>query len=38
MAKIIPIHDDEIIFLDVLPELHPDFIELIRRKREKKEK
>ena len=26
MAKTIPLHDDDLLFLDVLPELHPDFI------------
>ena len=35
MAKTIPIHnDDDIIFLDVLPELHPDFIEKVRKSRQ----
>ena len=27
MVKTIPLYDDDLIFLDVLPELHPDFIE-----------
>ena len=31
MTKIVPLHDDDLIFLDVLPELHPDFIEKIRK-------
>lgn len=31
MAKTIPLHDDnDLLFLDVLPELHPDFIERVR--------
>lgn len=35
MAKTIPIHnDDDMIFLDVLPELHPDFIEKVRKSRQ----
>ena len=35
MAKTIPIHnDDDMIFLDVLPELHPDFIEKVRESRQ----
>ena len=35
MAKLIPLYD-ELIFLDVLPELHPDFIERIKNKRKNK--
>ena len=35
MAKLIPIYD-ELIFLDVLPELHPDFIERIKNERKNK--
>ena len=32
MAKTIQLHnDDDMIFLDVLPELHPDFIEKVRK-------
>ena len=31
MAKTIPLHDDDLLVLDVLPELHPDFIEKIRK-------
>ena len=34
MAKTIPLHDDDILFLDVLPELHPDFIEKVRKSRQ----
>ena len=34
MAKMIPLHDDDLIFLDVLPELHPDFIEKVRKSRQ----
>lgn len=35
MAKLIPLYD-ELIFLDVLPELHPDFIERIKNERKNK--
>ena len=35
MAKLIPLYD-ELIFLDVLPELHSDFIERIKNKRKNK--
>lgn len=36
MAKMIQLHnDDDMIFLDVLPELHPDFIEKVRIYRQK---
>ena len=31
MTKKIPLHNDDILFLDVLPELHPDFIEKVRK-------
>lgn len=31
MTKIVPLHDDNLLFLDVLPELHPDFIEKVRK-------
>ena len=34
MTKIVPLHDNDLIFLDVLPELHPDFIEKIRKSRQ----
>ena len=35
MAKTIQLHNDvDMIFLDVLPELHPDFIEKIRKSRQ----
>ena len=34
MTKTVPLHDDGILFLDVLPELHPDFIEKIRKSRQ----
>ena len=35
MAKTIQLHNDEdMIFLDVLPELHPDFIEKVRKTRQ----
>ena len=34
MTKIIPLHDDSLLFLDVLPELHPDFIEKVRKSRQ----
>ena len=35
MAKTIQLHnEDDMIFLDVLPELHPDFIEKIRKSRQ----
>lgn len=36
MAKTIPIHDENFLFLDVLPELHPDFIERIRQQKKNK--
>lgn len=35
MAELIPLYD-ELIFLDVLLELHPDFIERIKNKRKNK--
>ena len=35
MAKLIPLYD-ELIFLDVIPELHSDFIERIKNKRKNK--
>lgn len=31
MTKIVPLHDDNLLFIDVLPELHPDFIEKVRK-------
>ena len=31
MTKMVPLHDDNLLFLDVLPELHPDFIEKVRK-------
>ena len=31
MTKTVPLHDDDLLFLDVIPELHPDFIEKIRK-------
>jgi hypothetical protein len=34
MIKKIPLHDDDLLFLDVLPELHPDFIEKMRKSRQ----
>ena len=34
MTKIVPLRDNDIIFLDVLPELHPDFIEKVRKTRQ----
>lgn len=34
MTKIVPLHDDNLLFLDVLPELHPDFIEKVRKSRQ----
>ena len=35
MAKTIQLHnDDDMIFLDVLPELNPDFIEKVRKSRQ----
>ena len=37
MAKTIPLYN-ELIFLDVLPELHPDFIERIKHERAHKRK
>ena len=37
MAKIVHIYP-ELIFLDVLPELHPDFIERIKKEREHQNK
>ena len=37
MAKITPLYD-ELIFLDVLPELHPDFIERIKEQSKKTKK
>ena len=34
MVKTIPLHDDDaLVFLDVLPELSPDFIEKVRKSR-----
>ena len=36
MAKTIPLHNDDIIFLDVIPELSPDFIERVRQQRKNK--
>ena len=35
MAKTVPLYD-ELIFLDVLPELHPDIIERIKNERKNK--
>lgn len=37
MAKTIPLYD-EFIFLDIFPELHPDFIERIKHERANKRK
>ena len=34
MTKKIPLHDDDVLFLDVLPELHPEFIEKVRKTRQ----
>ena len=34
MTKKIPLHDNDLLFLDVLPELHQDFIEKIRKSRQ----
>ena len=35
MAKTVQLHNDnDLIFLDVLPELRPDFIEKIRKQRQ----
>ena len=34
MIKKIPLHDDDLLFLDVLPELHTDFIEKMRKSRQ----
>ena len=34
MTKTVPLHDDDLLFLDVLPELHPDFIEKVRKIRQ----
>ena len=34
MTKKIPLHDDDVLFLDALPELHPDFIEKVRKFRQ----
>lgn len=34
MTKIVDLHDDDLIFLDVLPELSPDFIEKVRKSRQ----
>ena len=34
MTKIVPLHDDDLLFLDVLPQLHPDFIEKVRKPRQ----
>ena len=31
MIKKIHLHDDDLLFLDVLPELHTDFIEKMRK-------
>ena len=36
MIKKIPLHDDDLLFLDVLPELHPEFIERIKEQRKNK--
>ncbi len=35
MAKLIPLYD-ELIFIDIIPELHPDFIERIKNERKNK--
>jgi hypothetical protein len=32
MAKLIPLYE-ELIFLDIVPELHPEFFERIKKKR-----
>lgn len=34
MTKKIPLHDDDFIFHDVLPELNPGFIEKVRKARQ----
>lgn len=34
MTKIVPLHDDNLLFLDVLPKLHPEFIEKVRKSRQ----
>lgn len=34
MTKTVPLHDDDLLFLDVLPELHPEFIEKVRKTRQ----
>ena len=33
MAQTISLHNEDLIFLDVLPELHIDFIEKVRKSR-----
>ena len=34
MTKKIPLHDDNLLFLDDLPELNPGFIEKVRKARQ----
>ena len=34
MTKTVPLHDDDLLFFDVLPELHPDFIKKVRKSRQ----
>lgn len=34
MTKTVPLYDGDLLFLDVLPELHPDFIEKVRKSRQ----
>ena len=34
MTKKIPLHGEDLLFLDVLPELHPEFIEKVRKSRQ----
>ena len=34
MTKKIPLYDDNLLFLDILPELHPDFIEKVKKVRQ----
>lgn len=34
MTKKIPLCEDNLLFLDVLPELHPEFIEKVRKSRQ----
>ena len=38
MAKIIPLHNDDILFLDVLPKINPELINRIKKQLQNKKK